>query len=375
MTAHTRRHFIAATTLASLAPTLLAGRANATPATDLDAGRSAANRPVRLNYNESPYGPSSAALAAMKKGAEGSGRYEYEEQLKLIDLFARQNQVPNDHVKAYCGSRQPLQFALAAAASQGSLVLAAPTYDSVAAGARSLGVKVHEVPLDAHHAHDVEAMLAADTAPGLIYLCNPNNPTGTLTPQAAIRHLVEHKPAGCLAVIDEAYIHFSDAPSCLELAVQHEDVLVLRTFSKLYGMAGARLGLAVGRPALLARLEACNGHNYIPLPTALGGIASLQDTRLVAERKAVNAHVLNATLGRLRQAGFTCTQAQANCFMVQIGQPVAQVIDALAQQGVLVGRPFPAWPTWLRVSVGTAEQMQRFVNTLLSLFPHAPSLV
>lgn len=364
MTDHTRRQFVAATTLASVASALIPRHAGAAP--------SPKAAPLLLDYNESPYGPSAAALAAMGDGAQRSGRYEYEQQLRLIDVFARQNHVPADHVKAYCGSRQPLQFALAVA-RKGSVVTAAPTYDSVAAGAKSLGNRVHEVALDERHAHDVRAMLAAEQAPGLIYVCNPNNPTGTLTPHEDLRYLAAHTPPGSLLLIDEAYIHFSDAPSCIELAMAHGNVLVLRTFSKLYGMAGARLGLAIGKPALLARLEAYNGRNFVPLPTALGAIASLQDPHLVEQRKATNAQVLASTLATLRQAGLRCTEAQANCFMVDLGKPVQPVIAALAQRGVKVGRPFSAWPNWLRVTVGTGEQMQRFLAQFLALSsPAAP---
>lgn len=373
MTALSRRTFVTAATLASLAPAL--------PTWARDAP---AHRPidpvfgddlVRLNYNESPYGADASAVKAMELGARQSGRYYYEQQLRLIKLFASQHQLPTDHVTLFCGSRAALQCALASYAGARSVVTAAPTYDAVANGAKDLGAAVHEVPLNVQHAHDVRGMLDVDARAGAIYLCNPNNPTGTLTPYADIEHLVTHKPAGCLAIIDEAYIHFSDAPPCLSLATEHEDVLVLRTFSKLYGMAGARLGVAIGKPALLERLESFNGHNFISLATALGGIASLENPRLVAQRKATNAAVLANTLKALQAAGYVCTNAQANCFMVDLGRPVEPVIDALAQRGVLVGRAFSAWPHWMRVSVGTAEQMQRFVSEFLALSPHASPLV
>lgn len=252
MSALSRRRFVTTAALASAAPALPAWAAQlpAGPVPDPVFGDDI----VRLDYNESPYGPSPLAVKALEQGGRQSGRYYYEQQVRLIELFARQNGIPEDHVAVFCGSRPPLQYALAQYAGPRSVVTAAPTYDSVAAGASSVGAAVHEVPLDARHAHDARAMLAADRNAGVIYLCNPNNPTGTLTPRADIEQVVTHKPAGCLAIIDEAYIHFSDAPPCLDLAVQHDDVMVLRTFSKLYGMAGARLGLAIARPAVLTAL-------------------------------------------------------------------------------------------------------------------------
>lgn len=370
MTALSRRRFVTTAALAALAPAVPAwGAQGAGPFPTLR------DDLVRLDYNESPYGPDASAIQAMAAGARQSGRYEYEQQIRLGRLFASQHQLPADHVALYCGSRSALQCALASYAGARSVVTASPTYDSVASGAHALRATVHEVPLTANHAHDVGAMLAADDQAGVMYICNPNNPTGTLTPDADIRRLVAEKPAGCLAIIDEAYIHFSDAPTCLPLAVEQQDVLVLRTFSKIYGMAGARLGVAIGSPALLARLEAFNGHNFVPLPTVLGAIASLENPRLIAQRKATNGQVLANTMGALRKAGFTCTDAQANCFMVNLGHPVEPMRRALAQRGVLVGRVFDAWPNWLRVTVGNADQMQRFLSDFLALSPHASSLV
>ncbi|MDE1169300.1 MAG: aminotransferase class I/II-fold pyridoxal phosphate-dependent enzyme, partial [Pseudomonas sp.] len=227
MTALNRRAFVIAATLASLAPALPTWAQDAPAPHPLDPVFG--DDLVRLNYNESPYGPDTSAFKAMELGARQSGRYDYEQQLRLIKLFANQHQLPADHVTLFCGSRAALQCALASYTGTRSLVTAAPTYDALANGAKDLGAAVHEVPLNARHAHDVRGMLTVDAQAGAFYLCNPNNPTGTLTPHADIEHLVTHKPAGCLAIIDEAYIHFSDAPPCLNLAVEHEDVLVLRT--------------------------------------------------------------------------------------------------------------------------------------------------
>jgi histidinol-phosphate aminotransferase len=361
MSALSRRRFIAAATLTGLAPAMPAWAVGA-------AGDAAVDDDIiRLDYNESPYGPFPSALEAMNLGTRQSAHYFPEHQHRLVELFARQHHVPEDHVAVFCGSRSPLQYALARHAGKRSVVTAAPTYDSVANGAKAVGATLHEVPLDAHHAHDVRGMLAAVPEPGVLYLCNPNNPTGTLTLRADIEHLVSHKPAGSLAIIDEAYIHFSDAPSCLDLAVSHDNVMVLRTFSKLYGMAGARLGLAIGKPALLDDLQRLNGYNFVPLPAAMGGIASLQREDLVNERKRINRRILLNTTDALQNAGYRCTDAQANCFMVALGRPAKPVIEALAQRRIRVGRVFEAWPQWMRVSVGTTEQMQTFLQAFLEV--------
>ncbi|HEY0287038.1 MAG TPA: aminotransferase class I/II-fold pyridoxal phosphate-dependent enzyme [Pseudomonas sp.] len=369
MTDFSRRHFVTAATLASLASALPAWAKDERQHSNVDP--IFGDDVIRLDYNESPYGPCAPAVKAMELGARQSGRYYYEQQVRLIELFAEQNHLPSDHVAAFCGTRSPLQYALARYAGARSVVTAAPTYDSVGNGAEDVGAKVHEVPLDENHAHNVRGMLAADVQAGVIYLCNPNNPTGTLTPYADIEHLVSHKPPGCLAIIDEAYIHFSDAPPCLNLAVEHDNVMVLRTFSKLYGMAGARLGLAIAKPQVLKSLEILNGHNFISVSASLGAIASLKQSGLVAERKATNQHILRETTQHLQAAGYRCTDARANCFMIDLGHPAAPVIRAMAERGVRVGRVFEAWPNWMRVTVGTAEQMKAFLDTFFTVMQHA----
>lgn len=219
---------------------------------------------------------------------------------------------------------------------------------------------MHEVPLNTEHAHDIPRMLAADPHAGLIYVSNPNNPTGTVTPLADIERALAEKPKGSILLVDEAYIDFSDAPTCIPLVKDHPDLLVLRTFSKIYGMAGARLGITVGHPTLLEQLEVFGGYNVPAIPTLLGGIASLEDTDLLPQRKQTNARLRDETIAWLKARGFRCTASQANCFMIDVKRPAEGVVQALAERGVLIGRVWQSWPTWVRVSVGTDAEMRRF---------------
>jgi len=315
---------------------------------------------VLLNYNESPWGPSPAARQAMRQGVDTCGRYPYKFQYKLVELFARQQGVPEDFVQTYCGSKAVLQHAVHTFTQNGSLVMATPSYEDPGEAAQGRKVVVHQVPLNAEHAHDVGTMLAADAHAGLIYVCNPNNPTGTLTPQREIERLLAQKPKGSILLVDEAYIDFSNAPTCVPLVKDHPDLLVLRTFSKIYGMAGARLGIAVGNPALLEQMEVFGGYNVPAAPSLLGGIASLEEAQLLPQRKQNNARLRDATIAWLKARGFRCTESQANCFMIDMKRPAKDVVEALAKHGVLVGRVWKDWPNWVRVSVGTDEQMQRF---------------
>lgn len=358
-----RRSFVALSTLASTSALFANHSWGNGDVTSMPLSR----EPVRLNFNESPYGPSPKALEAMRRGATLTGRYHYDEQVRLVELFASQNDLPVEYVHAYCGSRAPLQHAISAFTGQGSLVAATPSYDSAIEAARAQGTTVHEVSLTASGAHDIPAMLRADSQAGLIYLCNPNNPTGTLTPHKDIELGIANKPKQSVLLIDEAYIHFSDAPDCLRLAAERDDVLILRTFSKLYGMAGARLGFAIGHPNLLQRMEKFGGNNFVPLPASMAGIASLEDPDLARIRKEETTRNRNETLAALRNAGFTCTDSHANCFMIDTGRPAQETIDALERRNVLIGRAWAAWPEWVRVSVGSAEDMQKFLQAFFEI--------
>ena len=316
---------------------------------------------VRLNYNESPYGPSASAREAMQRGIALSGLYPYGYMYGLAEQFAKAHGLVEEQVAVFAGSMAALRYAVLAFTSQTrGLVMATPSYEVPRQAAEAWQAPVHEVSLNADHAHDVPAMLAAAPQAGMLYLCNPNNPTGTLTPTEAIRQALANKPKGCVLVVDEAYIDFCDAPSCVSWVKDHDDLLVLRTFSKIYGMAGARLGLAIGHPALLERLAVFGGDNVPAASTLLGARASLDDLKLVSQRKALNAQLRDETVAWLKARGFTCTASQSNCFMINVKQPAEQVIETLAAQGVLVGRVWKDWPQWVRVTVGDKQEMARF---------------
>ncbi|MCM2365060.1 pyridoxal phosphate-dependent aminotransferase [Pseudomonas sp. SR18] len=325
------------------------------------ASPSAKTDKVLLNYNESPYGPSSAAREAMQRGIATTGRYPYKHMYALAELFAQQQGIAEEKVAVFSGSMAALRYAVLAFTSETrGLVMATPSYEVPRQSAESNKAPVNEVALDGEHAHDIPAMLAADPQAGMLYLCNPNNPTGTVTSTDAIRQALANKPKGCVLVVDEAYIDFAEAPSVVSWVKDHDDLLVLRTFSKIYGMAGARLGLAIGHPALLERLAVFGGDNVPAGSSLLGGLASLEDVKLLPQRKALNAQLREDTISWLKGRGFTCTASQANCFMIDVKRPAEQVIDALAGHGVLIGRVWQNWPQWVRVTVGNKREMARF---------------
>ena len=260
----------------------------------------------------------------------------------------------------YAGSSEPLHYAVLAFTSPSApYVTADPSYEAGMLAADAAGAPIRKVGLTPTHAHDVKAMVAAAPNAGLLYICNPNNPTGTLTPREDILWAEQHKPKGSVLLVDEAYIHFTTVPSVVDLVAQGKDVIVLRTFSKIYGMAGIRCGLALGRPDLLLKLQRY-GMNPLPITAVAAAHASLEDASLVETRRKINADVRGATFAWLDANGWRHTDGVSNCFMIETGVPAKQVIDAMQARDVYIGRVWPAWPSHVRISVGTPQEMAQF---------------
>lgn len=322
------------------------------------------NKGIHIDANENPLGPSEAARTAMANILPKGGRYEFSMQTELEELFARMEGFDPEFVNAYAGSTEPLHYTVLAYTSPNKpLVIADPGYEAPMWAAKASGAPIIKVPLadpQGAASHDIKAMLAASSSPGVIYVCNPNNPTGTVTPQAEIEQLVANVPKGAIVLIDEAYIHFSDTPSCLHMVKEGKDVIVLRTFSKLYGMAGIRMGLVVGRPELINKLPLLGGQNALPITAMAAAKASLQDAELVSTRKKLIGEIRAENLSWLKSNGYHVTPSDSNCFMLDVKRPGKEVIAAMAAKDVYIGRLWPAWPTSVRITVGTREEMAIF---------------
>ena len=328
----------------------------------------AAHRPfskdgVMIDSNENPLGPSQAARDAISAIIPLGGRYLDNLTDELIHTFAQQQGLNPDYIHVFPGSTPPLHFGVVTFTSpQRSYVTADPGYEAGMHAASATEARVVKVPLTKTYAHDVKAMLAAAPDAGLFYICSPNNPTGTLTPHADVEYLIENKPKGSIVMVDEAYIHLCDAPSTLDFVKAGKDVVVLRTFSKAYGMAGLRCGFAIARPDLLDKIMDRAGWNFMPITALVAASASLKDPLLVPERKRINAEVRRETFQWLDRNGYSYIPSEANHFLLDTKRPAKQVIDAMAQQNVFIGRVWPIMPTCTRITVGTHEEMQQFQN-------------
>jgi histidinol-phosphate aminotransferase len=322
------------------------------------------NKGIHIDANENPLGPSEAARKAIAEMIPKGGRYLMPLQDELIAIFAKNEGLDPEMILAYPGSSEPLHYTvLAFTNKERGLVLADPGYEAPIWAAKTTGAPVFKVPLadpDGLATHDVKAMLAATAIPGVIYICNPNNPTGTITSRADIETVVNNAPKGTIVLIDEAYIHLSDATPSLDFVKAGRDVIVLRTFSKLYGMAGLRLGFVIGRPDLIKKLIPLGGEPLAPITAVAAGKACLLDAELVPARKKIIGDIRRETLSWLKAEGYSFTPSQTNCFMVNVRRPNTEVIAALAAKEMFVGRPWPAWPHHVRITVGTSEEMAAF---------------
>ncbi len=326
--------------------------------------RPAVDEYVRINSNENPLGPCREGLEAMTKIGPYGGRYvpfgDYDNFTKTV---AASEGISTDYIASFAGSSDPLFRATCAFTSPTrSWVMAEPGYGGGAPA--YVGSKLIRVPLRADYSHDVEAMLAADPHAGAYYICNPDNPTGTTTSHKDIEFLVANKPKGSVVIVDEAYIHFAEKlQSARDLVLANKDVLILRTFSKVYGIAGIRSGFVMARPDLLEKL-AQYGDDNLPITALACASASLKASNLVHERRGVNRQIREDVFAFLKKKNIQYIPSQTNFFMMEVNRPGVGFARAMAAQKVLIGRIWPAWPTKVRVSIGTQADMNAFKSAL-----------
>ena len=323
---------------------------------------------VVINANENPLGPCPEAREAVHKIVDQGGRYLYGETDKVAKILSEQENVKVNYIRIYPGSSAPLhQAVLAFTSPTRPLIMGNPGYEAAGRAAKFIGAKTILVPLTADYRHDVKAMLAqGGPNAGLFYICNPNNPTGTLTPKSEIEWLVANKPKGAIVMIDEAYTHISDAPFNADLVAKDKDVVVLRTFSKIYGMAGLRAGAAIARPDLIDKLGGFSA-GMLPITGMAAASASLQVKTLIPERRQKIGAVREDTFNFLEKNKFTYVPSVSNCFMIDVKRPGKQVQDAMVKEKVYIGRVWPVWPNHVRITVGTADEMKKFQTAFLKV--------
>jgi histidinol-phosphate aminotransferase len=319
---------------------------------------------VRLNANENPYGPSPAAMSAMREAFGAANRYPDEEADALAADVAKLHGLSNEEVILGDGSSEILKLVAAAYTSPSrSLVMADPTFEAIAHYTKVTGAPVVKVPLDAGYAHDLGKMNPSGA--GVIYICNPNNPTASITPKVPLAEFLSSVPASTIVLVDEAYHHYatsSDYESVAPLVKTRPNLIVARTFSKIYGMAGLRAGYAVANRDVIKKLDAEKAWDSMNLMALVAARASLADAGFVAEGRRRNAATRTMVVNRLGAMGFKVIPSDANFVMVDVQREVRPMIAAMRANGVHVGRLFPALPHHMRVTIGTPEEMEMFLS-------------
>ncbi|MBY0521116.1 MAG: pyridoxal phosphate-dependent aminotransferase [Sphingomonas sp.] len=325
---------------------------------------------TRIGANECWTGPLLPGQLAASKMISHSNRYSpHDERSDFIKAVMAVEGVPFDHVAPWPGSSDPLSRAVISFCSPTKgLVTADPTFELAGRTAEWLGAPVKRVPLTPDFRHDVKAMLAADPNAGLYYICTPNNPTGTITPLADIEWLLKNKPEGSVVLVDEAYTHFAGVPVASSFATKYKDVVVMRTFSKIFGMAGMRMGFVMTNPANIAKMMRYDGgmqSGALPLPSLACATASLTAKPLIAARKAEMEAARGLTLDHLKARGLKVVPTSANMVMIDWKtKPAKDMQAAFRTQSVEIGRSWPIWPTVSRVTVGSMADMKAFCAAL-----------
>jgi histidinol-phosphate aminotransferase len=330
---------------------------------------------AKLANNENPYGPPESVLKAMTDAFKYANRYGYPDG-GITEEIAKHHGVKPENVMLGAGSGEILDMAgTALLLNDKKIVGAEPSYDVLYQHVTALKADQIKIPLLPDFRQDIPATIAAVKTNyrdvGFVYLCSPNNPTGRIVTRQEVAQLLDGIPPDVIVLIDEAYHHFVDDPNyatSMPYVLEGRQVIVCRTFSKIAALAGMRLGYAVAPRNILVRMRPYMTGSINAI-VKWGGVAALKDTESQARVKRVTLDLRGKTMRELSAHGYQVIPSDANFFMVHVRRPVGPVVEEFRKKGVLVGRPFSAVPEHMRVSVGTADEMSRFMVAFKEIFP------
>ena len=336
------------------------------PADDYDAF-------AKLASNENPYGPPDSVMKAMTGAFKYANRYGYPDS-GIVAEIAKHHGVDVENVLIGAGSGEILDVVGSTFASGGRKVLGVePSFAAVYQHVTSIKGAALTIPLTADFRQDIPALIRTAEQNvrdvGFIYLCNPNNPTGRIVTKQEVRQLLDGIPEGMPVLIDEAYHHFVDDPnygSSVSYVIEGRPVIITRTFSKIAALAGMRLGYAIAPKAFVTQMRPFSTGTVSAL-VKYGGVAALNDTASQASVKKITIALRTRTTAELTGMGYRVIPSEGNFFMVDVRRPMQPLIAEFRAKGVLVGRPFPPMTQHLRVSVGTSDEMNRFVSAFTEI--------
>jgi histidinol-phosphate aminotransferase len=326
------------------------------------------HQPLRLNRNESPYGLAPSAAEALKSAVDArSYRYPIDEPKALEEAIAKRYGVQKENVVLGYGSTEILKMATEAFCNSARpAIVAEPTFEAVLGFCPFIHARAVKINLNAEHKHDLPKMLHASHGAGMIFFCNPSNPAGTFMNKLETERFVRKLPRRTVLLSDEAYGDYVDSPdyeSCLRYVKEGLPVVISRTFSKIYGMAGLRIGYSIGRKDLIARMakrRLVNNPNQLAIAAAMAALKN--DGEFVNRVHKMNSEVRDYVCHEATAMGLTYIPSQTNFVMIGVGRPVKPLIEELKKRKMLVGRLFPSMPEHLRVSFGTMAEMKLFMK-------------
>jgi len=335
---------------------------------------------IKLANNENPYGPPESVMKAMNDAWKYGNRYAAPDG-GLVEAIAEHHHVKPENVLIGCGSSEILKVVDDAFLPDHKRVVGVdPTYETVYRYATNSKAKAIAVPLTKTYDADMKEIIRVTKSNardvGVVYICNPNNPTGRIVPKDEIKLLIDSIPGDIPVFIDEAYHHFVDDPNyepSVKYVIEGRKVIIARTFSKIAALAGMRLGYAVAPKEIIDQLKPFVMSYNTNIIVKYGGVASLKDTANETKVKQLNKQIRDRATNELKSMGYEVIPSQTNFFMVNMKKDVTPVGEVFLKKGFVVGRKFPPMNEWLRVSVGTDEEMKGFLKVFKELFPAPPA--
>lgn len=323
---------------------------------------------IFLRSNENPYGPSPLARKAFVDHANISNRYNWDVATQLIADLAKRNSVKDENILLGAGSTEILDLvAKLVSLGKGNYVIADPSYDYWTVTLDNLGLTKNKVPLTPDKKINLRAMLEAvnqDTR--LVYICNPNNPTGTICEREALVEFISKIPQNTIVLIDEAYLEFTKQQSLSTIINDHKNIIIAKTFSKIYGLAGARIGYAIANKTLiddLANLQS-NTNNSVSVVSKLAAIASLKDDKFVSDCYHLNEKVRQYTISELKKLDCECIPSTTNFIYFSLAKYKRDYFGQLENNNIQGGRIYEEQGKWTRITVGTMGEMEQFIKAI-----------
>jgi histidinol-phosphate aminotransferase len=333
---------------------------------------------IRIGGNENPYGPAQSVLDAAQIAARDGHRYAGSMPQELIQKIAKTHDVPDNAVLLSGGSGDVLRAVVTAfTGSMKGLVIGSPSYEAPVRIAQRVRAPLREIPLDPALRLDLGAMAARASGAGLVYICNPNNPSSTAVTAADVEAFVDtvvKASPSTRILVDEAYLDYADragVATAIPLAMKYPQVIVVRTFSKIHAMAGMRAGYAIARPKTLELIRDYHSGSAVSVMTMAAAMAALGDAESLARNHQLNRDVRKATVAAFEQAGYRVAQSDANFVFVNIRCDAREFQDLCRRRGIAIGRPFPPLISWARISLGTSEEMDRAIPVILAILASA----